>query len=267
MPSEAIDKVLKELIDKARRLRRQDSISLEEIDDLKDQVAALVVEAGGQLDSSLEDFFKSVGASVVTAQRDLDHQSRKYMASGAPLPTQFRIPKANAKFQFAISKLESKKIGLILYSSRSRQELSQQHEIGFEITAAPLTAEQLGLPPMLQQAGMAIRETIRQHLDGYLVRQNTSLSEEQRLVLNAILEGFNHTLCTELDGMWLVAQTFSVNGRLDLHLLSIPSDIAGSLGDPDIYDKREQRRILLKLLDRTGSLQAEWISTGEIGAA
>ena len=62
-------------------------MTTEDLARLRDALNGVASDLGEMVDSSLEDFFKSVGTSVVSAQRDLDRQSLEYGASGAPLPT------------------------------------------------------------------------------------------------------------------------------------------------------------------------------------
>ena len=254
-------RALLQISNKTRQLQEQGSMTTEDLARLRDALNGVASDLGEMVDSSLEDFFKSVGTSVVSAQRDLDRQSLEYGASGAPLPTQFRIPKADARFHFAISKLESKRIGLLLYSSREQQERSQQHEVGFEVTAAPLTPDQLAVPPTLRQAGIAVRELLRQHL--------ASMQSPPEPVA-AILRDFDHALCIRQDNGWMIALTFikENSNDLDLHLVSIPLDIdqPDALGEPTVHATTRQRQPLLAMLEQLGNRQSQWLA-GVVAAA
>lgn len=247
-------RTLQQISNKADRLREQGSMTTEDLARLRDALNRVASDLGEMVDSSLEDFFKSVGTSVISAQKDLDRQSRDYQASGAPLPTQFRIPRADAHFRFAISKLESERIGLLLYSSREQQETSQQHEVGFEVTAAPLSADQLAIPPMLKQAGIPLRELIRRHL---------ASQEEKTDQVEAILGNFNHALCIGGENVWDVACTTYDGSRYDLDLVTIPIDASteNGLGKPQtVTNTTKQRQLLLERLHRLGEEQSDWLA-------
>ena len=259
MAADQVNALLDALRNRATQLKGQDRVSGEDIDDLKELLAQVERAVSGGDASQLDAFFRSVGASLVSAQQDLDRRSRDYQAKGAPLPTQFRIPRAEARFQFAISKVSDQGIGLIVYNSRTRQEQSQHHEISFEIASAPVTPDQLGLPPGLQQAGMAVRELLRQRLAALAA----TADDEPQSRARELLAHFDETLCVGAADRWFVARVFDAGNRLDLTLFEVPvtPGRTANLGEPAlIRNTTQQRQDLLVLLQGLATQQAAWLA-------
>ncbi len=87
----------------------------------------------------LETFFESVSRGMIDAQRDLDRRSVEYSGSAAPgaLPTAFRIPKANAEFQFGIESSTSRGLNVLILSTEQSQKEMVRHKVSFDVVAVP----------------------------------------------------------------------------------------------------------------------------------
>lgn len=87
----------------------------------------------------LETFFESVSRGMIDAQRDLDRRSVEYSGSAAPgaLPTAFRIPKANAEFQFGIESSTTRGLNVLILSAEQSQKEMVRHKVSFDVVAVP----------------------------------------------------------------------------------------------------------------------------------
>jgi hypothetical protein len=98
---------------------------------------------------AIETFFKAVAGGLVTAQKELDGESLKYLAHAADhahvLPGVFRIPKLSADISFAVEEVEEDKFSLIFFGDSTRAETRHQQSVHFDIVSVPP-------PPEFQQS-------------------------------------------------------------------------------------------------------------------
>lgn len=91
--------------------------------------------------ATFQEFFRSVGASMVRAQEDLDEASGDYLAKnppgGAVLPSVFRIPRVTAEARFALEKVREGGFDLLFFKDVKSRRESHQQSVSFEIAAVP----------------------------------------------------------------------------------------------------------------------------------
>lgn len=89
---------------------------------------------------------RSIGASLVEAQRGLDRESERYTGGAfgrGGQATAYRIPRLKADLKFALEKVKGKEVNLLIYrQSEEAKELHQQ-AVEFEIAAVPPSADAL----------------------------------------------------------------------------------------------------------------------------
>lgn len=99
--------------------------------------------------TSLEDFFSQVGGSLVSAQRQLDQRSQEYIAelaatgAGRDMATLYRIPKVTAELKFALEKVDTQGINLLIHKQGTEASTLNEQSVQFEIAAVPAPAETL----------------------------------------------------------------------------------------------------------------------------
>lgn len=141
-------------------------------DDLSEMLQRIPTEAQ---QASLENFFDDVSESLVSAQQTLDEKSRLYIREAENnshvQPSVFRIPKASAKFQFAMEKGAKKGFNLFIFSSETSESTRMQHSVSFDVVASPppvdlLSRQQQGgdIPPAEHR--VAIRRELQEILEG-----------------------------------------------------------------------------------------------------
>src|ERR1051326_3742692 len=84
-------------------------------------------------------FLSQVGEAMVTAQQQLDEESRKYLTGTVPaaMPAMFRLPRLNAKVQFDFTEGTDSGLNFVFYQKKSSTQETRQHMLDFEIVAAP----------------------------------------------------------------------------------------------------------------------------------
>lgn len=152
-------------------------------DDIKRESALNLLDAmsasiQGAEPTSLKTFFRSVGDSLVAAQRDLDEKSKQYLQQApivekAPTGGLYRIPKASAEFRFAMSASGEAGFNVILYRSSEARRREHEQKVSFEIVSVPPPPELLDrlggsddVPPPSAVTDAKQRDMIRQRLQG-----------------------------------------------------------------------------------------------------
>lgn len=140
-------------------------------------------EGDGQFDDGLDadtesdfsSFLTNVGGAVVDAQRQLDHESEKYLNETAKkdhvLPSVFRIPKVSANIKFAMKKVDEKGFNIILAKKKNESEVSLNQGLDFEVVAVPPPPEVMaqllkkGLPNLSFELSPHVRDGVFSILD------------------------------------------------------------------------------------------------------
>lgn len=147
------------LVDALRRAESTDdqiAAEFEKVRDNYDELVAAVDQEGERVEFG--SLMRSIGDSLVEAQRGLDRESKRYLGEvvrgsggqdptgeAAGLATVYRIPKLEADLKFALEKVKGNQVNLLLYRrSEEARELHQQ-SVKFEIAAVPPTPETLRL--------------------------------------------------------------------------------------------------------------------------
>ena len=117
------------------RLREKDVMAA--ADTLLDQLNELFALDDERDTSGINGFFDAVSASVVSAQKDLDAESERYLATQPLVDRMFAIPKASAEFEFEFSNFMKTKKGFIVSTSTKRRSERLAQKISFDIVAAP----------------------------------------------------------------------------------------------------------------------------------
>jgi hypothetical protein len=84
-------------------------------------------------------FLQSIGEAMVSAQRELDQETHRYIAAAkaGSMPAMFRLPRLNAQIRFELEGTKETGFNLILYRSDSTSKEMRQHSLDFEIVAVP----------------------------------------------------------------------------------------------------------------------------------
>ena len=86
-------------------------------------------------------FFTRVAQGLVTAQQNLDDQSKEYLMQVAAqphaLPAIFRIPKVSAEMKFAVDTTATTGVNLIFYKDQNQAHTLNQQTVTFDIVSAP----------------------------------------------------------------------------------------------------------------------------------
>lgn len=147
-------------------------------DDLNEMLQRIPSEAQ---QTNLEGFFDDVSSSLVAAQQALDEKSKLYIQEAAKnshiQPSVFRIPKASAKFQFAMEKGTSRGFNLFVFSSETSENTRMQHSVSFDVVASPppvdlLSRQQQGGDIPAADHRVAVRRMLKEILEG--VTQSTT---------------------------------------------------------------------------------------------
>lgn len=153
----------------------------EPTDDIKREAALELLDAmsasiQGAEPTSLRTFFRSVGDSLIAAQRDLDEKSKQYLQQApvvekVPTGGLYRIPKAGAEFRFAMSASGEAGFNVILYRSSEARRREHEQKVTFEIVSVPPPPELLDrlsgsedVPPPSAVTDASQRNRIRQRL-------------------------------------------------------------------------------------------------------
>lgn len=137
----------------------------------------------------LDAFFEAVSSGMLSAQRRLDDEARRYNDEQLHrenwLPTTYRIPKASAEFQFGLENRTSKGFNVLILSGEKSVKEEVHHKVNFDIVATPPTPEMLQSTldwrPLIRswlekQGNSDIAKQIAQELDKTLLLRGEGLN-------------------------------------------------------------------------------------------
>lgn len=214
-------------------------------------------------------FFQGVGSGIIAAQRELDRESRAYLATVGPHahPSVFRIPKVEAKFQFAAEKFSKQGFDVLVYASSSGKSEMQQHSVSFEIVSAPPPAEVLARLATLDVfSGLAVSRAVRDWIRGRLARiRDPNLDPDRTERIDAFLAAWPRVLILRGARDWLLLlaspETDDDDPNLDLLVLSLEGD-PGDLQYWKSQTSPPRFRPLMAELARLAAMQEAALSAG-----
>ena len=193
------------------------SPSREQASAIKDKAAELEAALGDGEVTDIDAFFSAVGDGVLKAQRELDQQSHAYLAENPPYASVFRIPKASAEFQFAISSFKGRKMNLLVYGSRENQERSVQQRVSFDVVSAPPPVEMRDDTSLGRAlvGDLFVRDLFERALAGFRDDQAADSAIARRA--QAFLDGFDRVLVLRGRTGWALLLPFQQrDGSWDL---------------------------------------------------
>jgi len=233
----AIKKDIKDLKDAIREVTDGDDLKalakteddLQTIRELKDELTRIEASAPGGSQTGIDAFFRAVGKGMLKAQEDLDEDSAKYLASQPLIPSVFRIPKANAEFSFSMSSVDSKRIGLVLFSSKEKQEETQKQKISFEVVSAPPPVEHSLGPAWLRRAvvvGVFERRKVERALM-MVSKADPELARGSKAHATRFIDDWDRVIVLDDDTRWILVRPVVQEGVDDLDLLHLRVDEDG----------------------------------------
>jgi len=194
--------------DMEEKARTQLGEVLREVRDLEVAIRGKGTEFG--------DFFTNVGDSLVSAQRVLDRQTRQYLKEDPVQPSAFRIPKLSAEFKFAMESSSDSGFNLLFVGSSESERRRQQHQINFELVAAPPPPAYLERMKGIPIAGALLRHAEDRHeVRAALVRWMNAQTRERGAGdevqpfkdVGALVARFDEVLVLEGEKAWVMVRT------------------------------------------------------------
>lgn len=120
----------------------------------------------------LSELFIDVANGVISAQRELDERAASRHRDAIAMPLSFRIPSAHASFEFAVQRMRSRTLELLVYRSKNTEQTSSQQSIEFDIVSnqpSPYPPVERPAIDLTISTDVELREQLLERLDAHVL--------------------------------------------------------------------------------------------------